>query len=118
MLLYKEPDRKIEIIDSKSASSEIILLIEDTFKKIKAGCPFDELIKLITDRVKNMRTIFILETLDNLIKSGRIGRVSAKVAKKFIVKLILHQRNADSVEVLDDVRLTYNDTRRFIININ
>lgn len=118
MLLEKDPDRKIEIIDSKSASSGIILLIEDTFKKIKAGCPFDELIKLITDRVKHMRTIFILESLDNLIKSGRIDRVRATVAKTLNVKLLLHASTAGTIEVLDKVRGTKKATNRFIDKIS
>lgn len=117
MLLEKEPNRKIEIVDSRSASSGIILLIQEAVKRMKDGLAFDELNKLLKEKIQRLRTIFVLESLDNLIKGGRLDRVRGTVAKTLKVKLLLHASTAGQIEVLEKVRGTKKATKRFIDKI-
>ena len=117
MLLEKEPDRKIEIINTESASSGIILLMQETINKIQEGFNFSELINFIEDRIKHLRTVFVLKTLDNLIRSGRLDRIKGTVAKTLNVKLLLQASDEGKIEVLEKVRGTKKATKRFIEKI-
>ncbi|WP_067837568.1 DegV family protein [Amphibacillus sediminis] len=117
MLLEEEPNRKIAVINSKSASSGMILLINETITKIKEGLSFEALVEYIHDRIKHLHTIFILQTLDNLIRGGRLDKVRGAVAKTLNVKLLLHASIDGKIEVLEKVRGHKKATRRFIEKI-
>jgi len=117
MLIEDDPDRQIEIINTESASSGMILLIQETVAKIKEGFNYHELIYFIEDRVKHLRTVFVLKTLDNLIRSGRLDRIRGAVAKTLNVKLLLQASKEGKVEVLEKVRGSKKATIRFIDKI-
>ncbi|GAA4074953.1 MAG TPA: DegV family protein [Bacilli bacterium] len=117
MLLEKQPDRNIEIINTESASSGIILLMQETINKITDGLDFHQLLHFIEDRVKHLRTVFILKTLDNLIRSGRLDRIKGTVAKTLNVKLLLQASDEGKIEVLEKVRGTKKATKRFVEKI-
>src|SRR5690554_3087660 len=117
MLIEDDPDRQIEIINTESASSGMILLIQETVAKIKEGFNYHEIIYFIEDRVKHLRTVFVLKTLDNLIRSGRLDRIRGAVAKTLNVKLLLQASKEGKVEVLEKVRGSKKATIRFIDKI-
>lgn len=114
MLLEKQPERQIEIINTESASSGIILLIQETINKIQEGFNFTELLSFIEDRIKHLRTVFVLKTLDNLIRSGRLDRIKGAVAKTLNVKLLLQASDEGKIEVLEKIRGTKKATKRFV----
>lgn len=117
MLVEKEPDRKIAVINTQSASSGIILLINETIQKIKEGFSFNELTALISEKIKHLRTIFVLQSLDNLIRGGRLDRVRGAVAKTLNIKLLLQASAVGKIEVLEKVRGNKKATQRFIDKI-
>lgn len=117
MLLEEEPDREIAIINTKSASTGMILLINEAIKKINEGLSFTNIITHIEQRIKHLHTIFVLKTLDNLIRGGRLDKVKGAVAKTLNVKLILHASSEGKIEVLEKVRGHKKATRRFIETI-
>ena len=118
MLLEKEPDRKITIINTESATSGIILLINESIKKIEEGLSYHELTVFLKDRVKHIQTIFVLQSLDNLIRGGRLDKVRGTIAKTLNIKLLLHANaEGNSIEVLEKVRGSKKVTKRFINKI-
>lgn len=115
MLLDEEPDREIFVLNTESATSGIILLLTEIFEKIEEGISYDELVEHLKDRVKYLRTIFVLEFLDNLIRGGRLDRIRGAVAKTLNIKLLLHTNaEGNGIEPREKVRGRKKVTKRFI----
>ncbi|SEN82570.1 EDD domain protein, DegV family [Amphibacillus marinus] len=117
MLLEEEPNRKIVIIDSKSASTGMMLLINEALTKMAENLSFEQISIHLAERVNHLRTLFVLQSLDNLIRGGRLDKVKGAVAKTLNVKLILHASSEGKIEVLEKVRGNKKATRRFIEKI-
>src|SRR5699024_1326910 len=89
MLLEEEPDRKIEVINTKSASGAVGLLIHKLYEKIESGYPFEQLVEHIEKCADKTVTLFVLRTLDNLVRGGRVSKVTGKIAKTLNIKLLM-----------------------------
>ncbi|GAB3045382.1 DegV family protein [Virgibacillus ainsalahensis] len=117
MLLDEEPERKIEIINTKTASCGIALLIHDAHIKINEGLGFNELAGHLRERVEQTSTLFILKTLENLILGGRLDRVKGTIAKTLNIKLLMKGSDEGTIEVVEKVRGDKKSIRRFIQQI-
>lgn len=82
MLLEKEPDRKIAIIDSRSAGPELTMIVRKLHSLIDEKLPFDEIIDRLNAFAEQTQTIFALTSFDNLVKNGRVSRLAGFVAGK------------------------------------
>lgn len=74
LVLEEHPEKKICIIDSKSAAGPMVLLAQKAQELIemKDEPDFEELCGLLRVYQASLRTVFTLECYDNLIKSGRM----------------------------------------------
>src|SRR5699024_7708858 len=77
-LLEEEPDRSIEVINTKTASCGIALLLYEASKKMKENASFEQITAHLHKRVEQTTTLFVLQTLDNLILGGRLDKVKGK----------------------------------------
>lgn len=79
---YEEeyPDRKVCIIDSLSAGSELKLIVEKIQELHAEGKTFEEISNAITEYQKNTHLIFCLKSLTNLANNGRVNPAVAKIA--------------------------------------
>lgn len=82
MLLEKEPDRNIAVIDSKSAGPELTMIVRKLQSLVRDGLPFAEIVEKLNRFADQTETIFALTSFDNLVKNGRVGRVAGFVAGK------------------------------------
>ena len=82
MLLEKEPDRKIAVIDSKSAGPELAMIIRKLHSLIDEKFSFEEIVEKLNQFADRTETIFTLTSFDNLVKNGRVGRIAGFVAGK------------------------------------
>jgi DegV family protein with EDD domain len=114
MLLEEEPDRQIEIINTKTASCGIALLLHEASKKLMENMHFKDLVSHMKERVDSLTTIFVLKTLDNLIKGGRLDKIKGAIAKTLNIKLLLHATPEGEIDVLEKVRGTKKALRRFV----
>ncbi|HLR81161.1 MAG TPA: DegV family protein [Bacillota bacterium] len=117
MLLEEQPHRTIEVINTKTASCGIALLLHETKKKIDAGYTFDELVTHLHERVEQTATLFVLKTLENLILGGRLDRVTGAIAKTLRIKLLMRASEDGEIEVTEKVRGNKKSIRRFIEQI-
>lgn len=81
MALEKYPDKQIEVIDSLSTGPEMTLCVEEIMQQIKEGVKFKEIVSHAKDFLKRAQIAFALCSFDNLVKNGRIGRMSGFLAK-------------------------------------
>ena len=79
---YEEeyPDRKVCIIDSLSAGSELKLIVEKIQELKAEGKTFEEVSKAIAEYQEKTHLIFCLKSLTNLANNGRVNPAVAKIA--------------------------------------
>ncbi len=82
MILEKDPDRKIAVIDSKSAGPELAMIIRRLHALIDEKLSFEEIVEKLNQFADRTETIFALTSFDNLVKNGRVSRIAGFVAGK------------------------------------
>lgn len=81
-----ETNNKVHVIDSKGTSGMMILIIDKLYELIKKGETFDEIKEHIEEYQKNINLFFVLDKFDNLVKNGRMSRITALVAMTLFIK--------------------------------
>ena len=79
MFLEEVGNKFIHVFDSLSASVGETLVSLKISELIKKRCSEMEIVEKVNDYIKEMKTFFILETLDNLVKTGRITLLQQNV---------------------------------------
>ncbi|AOT72408.1 DegV family protein [Geosporobacter ferrireducens] len=82
-------NRDIEVIDSKGVTLGYGLLVIEAARMAKEGHPKEDIVKRIQYMIGKMEYKFIVDTLDNLYKGGRLSAVGAIVGKILNIKPIL-----------------------------
>ena len=80
---------KLFMIDSRSATMGLALLVSEAAKKRDAGCTANEIAEHITGLTKKIRFLAAVNTLKYLRKGGRISAASAMVGEVLGVKPIV-----------------------------
>lgn len=118
MLLEEEPDRSIAVINTKTASCGVALLADDAVKRIEEGMPFSDLVAHMEERLEKATTLFVLKTLENVIKGGRLDRVKGAIAKTLNIKLLMKAtEEKGDIDVTEKVRGNKKAIRRFVEQI-
>ncbi len=79
MVLEKNPEAEIHIIDSRTNCMEMGFALLEAATLREMGKKADDIVSSINDFIKRSRFIFVPKTLDYLKKGGRIGGASAFV---------------------------------------
>lgn len=101
-LLEDKPN--LTIVDSKSASYGIGLLVVEAAKAAKEGKSKDEILELIGKLRRELRIYFLVGTLDYLQKGGRIGKAAAMFGSLLNIKPILTIDDEGEVNSIDKAR--------------
>lgn len=94
----------VTVIDSKSASYGIGLLVVEAARAAAAGKTVDEIVERIGSLRKEMRIYFLVGTLEFLQKGGRIGKAAALFGSLLNIKPILTIDDEGEVSSVDKVR--------------
>lgn len=89
LFLEEHPERDIYVFNSCSASAGEVLLALKIYELAAAGNPFHEVVRRGDSFIAEMNTLFILETLDNLRKNGRLTKVQAALTGTLKIKLLM-----------------------------
>lgn len=103
MYLESHPDKKIHLVDSKSASIAETLISMKLHELISKGLDFNEIIEVVTGYVNGMKTFFVSESLDNLIKNGRISKLKGVLATALSIKPIMGAEDGE-IRMFDKAR--------------
>lgn len=104
MALEKDPDKLIHVFDSESASAGETLVALKIKEEIDKGISREEIIKNVDTYIGEIQTFFILESLNNLIKNGRISRTSGLIANVLNFKPIMSDDGSGSIVLFEKVR--------------
>lgn len=113
IFLEKFPDRKIHVFDSKSAVVGQTLLAVKIQEMIDQELPFEEIVELGEKAVKEMRTYFILENLDNLVKNGRMSKIAGRIASMLSINPVC-MGNDGEIEVVAKIRGMKSGIKRMV----
>ena len=92
------PER-VRVIDSGSASGGIVVLADAIQRRLERGATEDELDELVGRFRRESGLLFTVETLDYLVRGGRLGRAAGFAGGLLNVKPILAIREGEVVPV-------------------
>lgn len=104
MVLEEHPEKKIHVVDSRSAAGSMVLILRQLKKLIEQGLPFEEIVQQIESYRDSMKVIFSLATFDNLIKNGRMSRVAGVLASALNVRAVATNTAKGVIEVIEKPR--------------
>lgn len=104
--MFKEeyPDRKIHLIDSKSTGPEMTLIAHKLTEYMELGMDFEEICTQIDTYVQSTHLLFILTSLENLIKNGRVSKLQGSIAGILGIKMLGIASTEGTLELLKKCR--------------
>lgn len=102
-MVLENIEKKIHVFDSKSASVGQTLIGIKIKELMDKGADFEQIVDDVERYIKNMKTFFISESLDNLIKNGRIPSWKGKLAMVLKIRPIMTAIDGD-IEMFEKVR--------------
>lgn len=97
-------DLIIETIDTKTLTVGEGIMVMLAEKLIKAGHSFRDIVSQVRARRAKINVYFVVDTLEYLIKGGRIGRVSGTIGQLLHIKPIIHVNDDGIYHSVDKVR--------------
>jgi len=94
---------KVEIFDTLAGSLGQGLQILKTAELIAAGFTLREIIGKLSTYRREMNILILLDTLENIVKGGRLSRFQGSLAKILNIKVLL-QGVDGAVELLEKIR--------------
>ncbi len=104
--MYKEdhPQAKIHVFDSKSASIAETLISMKIRELAQAGVNFEGIVEKVEAYIGQMKTFFISESLENLMKNGRISRFKGTLATVMNIKPIMGVDDEGNIVLMEKAR--------------
>lgn len=82
MILEETSNKNIAIIDSLSVGPEMVLIVRKLCELIREEKDFDTVMKEVYQFMNHTHVTFALSSFDNLVKNGRMNRVTGFIANK------------------------------------
>lgn len=89
LFLEDHPDAKVHIFNSCSASIGETRIAQKIQECEEAGMDFEEVVRTVDAFSQEKHTYFVLETLENLRKNGRLSNIKAFVATALNIKPVM-----------------------------
>ena len=112
-LAAKSVGGDIHLIDSLTGSLGLGILAIIASEFAQSGLDVQSVVKKITEHRDGMNTLFTMDSLENLIKGGRLGRLPGLVGTVLDIKPI-GKSNQGRIDVLEKVRGRNKSLKRLI----
>ncbi len=99
-----QDEAEIAVIDSLGASLGAGMLAIRAAELARDGVEFERIVQAIESDKSKMRYVFTLDTLEYLIKGGRVSKVSGMVGTLLDIKPLLHMTGDGKIEAYGKVR--------------
>lgn len=114
-MVAKQCKRKnVVAIDSMTTEVGLQFLVEDALKLSEQGKSLEEIVTSLHNSIKNMRTMFVPNTLEYLRRGGRLGRAASLIGALLQIKPVIYVNEKNEVDVLDKVRTSKKGYRRMV----
>lgn len=102
-IILESTEKFIHVFDSLNASVGETLVTMKIFELIQNKCEKFEIVDKVEQYIDGLKTFFILESLDNLIKGGRISKLAGHIASALSIKPIMCGDKGD-IKLYEKVR--------------
>ena len=113
----EDAGRFIHVFNSRSASVGEALVCMKIQELARQSLKVSEIVERVNAYIAEMKTFFLLDSLDNLVKSGRMGKVMGKIGSVLSLKLVLGASEEGTIKLFDKARGTKRAFRRLIDQI-
>lgn len=114
MIEERDKEKFIHVFDSKSASVGETLTALKIQELIDKSVSNLEIVKKVEKYISEMKTFFILESLDNLIKNGRISKTKGLIANVLNLKPIMGDDGNGNIELVENNRGSKRAFKRLV----
>ncbi|MBN1624750.1 MAG: DegV family EDD domain-containing protein [Clostridia bacterium] len=104
----------ISVIDSKQNSGSEGLLVYRAAKMIEQGIPHEEIVAKIKSLTRLAKILVSVKNLETMIKGGRLGSASGKVAERLNLKPIV-TLNSEGKGTIGGIAFSIDGTRKKLI---
>ncbi|MCM3634376.1 DegV family protein [Paenibacillus camelliae] len=87
--MMESTSNDVYVFDSKSASAGQLLIVLKIYELAQLGLAKSDIISRTEDFIKHMKTYFVLDNIDNLMKNGRLSKVKGKLINMLNIKPLL-----------------------------
>lgn len=98
------PEKKVHVFDSESASAGETYLALMVHDLIAAGKSFEQIVETVEEKIRSMHTLFVLDSLDNLVKNGRISKTVALLANVLSIRLLMSDDGHGAIKNISKAR--------------
>lgn len=114
LVLEEFPNKQIHVFDSLNACSGELNLVLYINELIKRGYSFKETVNLTQEYIVGLTTLFVLEDLGNMIKNGRMSKITERVASILNIYPVLGNHECNEIKMISKVRGLNNAHERMI----
>lgn len=104
ILLENTEDKFVHVFDSFSASIAETLISVKIFELAKKSCDNLQIVEKVNEYISSMKTFFLLESLVNLMKNGRLGKVKGTIASLLNIKPVMGATEDGDIKLVESVR--------------
>ena len=104
LFLEEQPEKKVHVFNSKSASGGQSLIAMKIVECEEKGLSFEEVVSEVEKYIEEMNTFFVLENLETLRKNRRLSRAKALVASALKIKPVMGATPEGTICQLDQAR--------------
>ena len=114
LFLEDHPDAKVHIFNSCSASIGETRIAQKIQECEEAGMDFEEVVRTVDAFSQEKHTYFVLETLENLRKNGRLSNIKAFVATALNIKPVMGATPQGTITQLGQARGMQKALRKMV----
>ena len=103
-LAKEEKNAEVHVLDSKSASAGEILITLKLRQWIEKGFKTQEILAKAHDFIDHMKTYFVLDSVENLMKNGRLNKVVGKIITVLHVKPLMGADGNGNISLFSHAR--------------
>jgi len=115
--LEENPDANIHIFDSHSAGGEMDLLVWKALDLITEGQDFQEVVDGLNDYHEHTFVGFMLKSIENLVKNGRVNKVVGGLVGLLKINIIGVRSEEGTIEMSDRARGEKRALKTFVNDI-
>ncbi len=88
-IMEDKDNKNVHIFDSKSGTAGEVLVALKIRELIDEGMQRLNIIEHVENFIKNMKTFFVLDNINNLLKNGRLNKITGKIISIFNIKPLM-----------------------------
>lgn len=98
------PSGGLQILDSQLVSAGLGLLVTGAARLAAQGCSLAQVVEFVQDKIRKIRMFAILDTVEPIVRGGRLNLFARHAAGREGIKLIFALNGKGGVQILERVR--------------